>query len=53
MTSTKRILDASWAESTITACWFAFVFSLWARAWLRTRLHEVAGRIHEEERVRR
>jgi len=47
--STKRILDASWAESALTAGWFAFVLSLWFRAWLRTRLHEVAVRIRDEE----
>ena len=51
--SGKRFLDASWAESTIPVGWFAFVFSLWARAWIRARLHEVAGRIQAEERRRR
>ena len=50
---TKRILDANWAESALTVGWFAFVFSLWARAWIRTRLHEVAGRIQAEQRRRR
>jgi hypothetical protein len=48
----KRFLDANWGESTITVGWFAFVFSLWARAWLRTLLNEVAGRIQAEERLR-
>ena len=48
----KRFLYASWAESTITVGWFAFVFSLWARAWLRTRLHDVAGRKADGRRRR-
>ena len=50
--SGKRFLDVSWAESAITVGWFAFVFSLWARAWIRTRLHEVADRIQAEQRRR-
>jgi hypothetical protein len=51
--STKRILDASWAESTVTVGWFAFVFSLWTCAWVRARLAEVAVRIQAEQRRRR
>jgi hypothetical protein len=51
--SGKRFLDASWAESTLPVGWFAFVFSLWARAWIRSRLDEVAVRIQAEQRRRR
>ena len=51
--SSRRILDANWAESALTIGWFAFVFSLWARAWIRTRLDGAAVRIQAEERRRR
>ena len=51
--STKRILDANWAEGAITVGWFASVFSLWARAWIRARLDKVAARMRPAQFTRR
>jgi hypothetical protein len=47
--SGKRVLDANWGESALTVGWFAFVFSLSARAWLRAKLREAAVQIGVQE----
>jgi len=46
--SGKRF-DANRGESVLTVGWFAFVFSLSARAWLRTKLRQAAVQIRMEQ----